>query len=675
MMLGTPFLLKSQKSQSPIVGSGLLHHIWFSQNNAEQLASLSTIKQPAGVMLRMEGQQIIVRLPKDVSVTNLLQTSVEHKTQDLGDTGSLCHGVHHSTNYSRVICLTLHILLVLVHITLLGISFKQKEKTIMFSINLQDTISFWIKFVATALGTIYYSLLLYVMQQQATLSNIRKYCTLTTTHDKLCSWSGIGSSLSTLYNQISLPVSVLATLSITAYLLALSALHVTTPALLSIETFNYSNSFEVPLLGRPQWNDSRYNTTLTYVQYVAEFLPWIGNLDESQTLGLFNGSLYDISTEFYPGGMANVSAIGFNVTCGYIPWSNAVGDEFGTFTVTLEPTSEFIYIDAPGPDILAIHDPTNLNETDLGYSKSIIGYTTNKLLDSEQHTGFPVIPTKENNSTISYFQIFRCSRGLVQQHGTLDTGTGRIIPSSLQPNLQKNHSKWHMYNASGESNNSSTLLEGDSWAIILETLPFSGMQLSESTVGSGDQYLMSQLGLDFVDQNVSNQTASNRTLYLHDVENALGNLLASVFWIAGHIHQSQLRTNFEESQNDTDLSGGDGQIVVVHEPADSPVLETGIMTVNQVHTAARLNLNRLGISLGLGLSITLLFLAITFSPKAGTSKPVLNGMGLLQMIWLFQHHPELGEITEQAEETTEYGLRIAGLVKVRLLDALSDWLL
>ncbi|KAF7341200.1 hypothetical protein MVEN_01855200 [Mycena venus] len=674
MMLSTRFLFKSQMSQSPIVGRGLLHHTWFSQRYKEQLAFLSTVQPPIELKLRIEGQKII-QLSKDASLMKPRQTrpefTVEHKTQDLGNPRSQqgedkLLSVHHSTNYSRVFCLTLHILLVLTHIVLLGVSFKQKEKTIVFPINLQDKFSFWTKFIATALGTIYYSLLLYLMQQQATLSNIRKYCTLTTMHDKLSCWSGIGSSLSTLYNQISLPVSVLTTLSITAYLLALSALHVTTPALLSVETFNLSSSFEASLLGGPQWNDSHYNTTLTYVQYVAEFLPWIRNLDQAQTPGLFNGSLYDVSTKVYPGGTANVSAIGFNITCGYIPWSSAVGNEFGTYNVTLEPTSEFVYIDAPGPDILALHDPTLFGEPDLGLSKSIIGYTTNKLLDSDQRTGFPVIPEKGNNSTLSDFQIFRCSRALVQQYGTLDTGTGEIIPPSLHPNLQKNHSRWHMYDLSGDTNNSSTLLGGNSWATILGSLPFSGLDLGEFRVESGDLYLMSQLGLNPVDQNISNQTASNRTLYLHDVENALGSLLASVFWIAGHIHPSKLRMNFEASQNNTEVLGGDG------EPGDSPVLEMGSMIVNQVHTAARLNLNRLGISLGLGASIILFCLSITFYPDAGTPKTVLSSMGLLQVIWLFQHHPELREIIEQAEKTTEYGLRIAGLVKVRLLDPQPD---
>jgi hypothetical protein len=84
------------------------------------------------------------------------------------------------------------------------------------------------------------------------------------------------------------------------------------------------------------------------VRDVAEFLPWLQNLDESQTPGLFNGSLYDVSTEGYPDGRANVSITGFNINCGYIPWSSVEIDGFGLYNVTLEPTSEYIIIEAPG---------------------------------------------------------------------------------------------------------------------------------------------------------------------------------------------------------------------------------------------------------------------------------------------------------------------------------------
>lgn len=62
------------------------------------------------------------------------------------------------------------------------------------------------------------------------------------------------------------------------------------------------------------------SSTIAFIQTAGAFLQWIGHLDESKTLGLLNGSLYDVLTEGYlGGGTAQISAVGFNITCGYIP--------------------------------------------------------------------------------------------------------------------------------------------------------------------------------------------------------------------------------------------------------------------------------------------------------------------------------------------------------------------
>lgn len=59
------------------------------------------------------------------------------------------------------------------------------------------------------------------------------------------------------------------------------------------------------------------------MQNDAEFLEYLHNFDLSQTIGLFNGSLYDMLTDVYPGsGVMNTSATGFEVTCGYLPGVN-----------------------------------------------------------------------------------------------------------------------------------------------------------------------------------------------------------------------------------------------------------------------------------------------------------------------------------------------------------------
>jgi hypothetical protein len=54
--------------------------------------------------------------------------------------------------------------------------------------------------------------------------------------------------------------------------------------------------------------------------FPAQFVEWMGNLDNSHKLGLFNGSLYEVLDHNTAGiGSAQVSAMAFNITCGYFP--------------------------------------------------------------------------------------------------------------------------------------------------------------------------------------------------------------------------------------------------------------------------------------------------------------------------------------------------------------------
>jgi hypothetical protein len=62
-----------------------------------------------------------------------------------------------------------------------------------------------------------------------------------------------------------------------------------------------------------------FRASLLFFTTTLNFLPWIGNLNESETLGLFNGTLYDtLESAVLTGTTTQVSAIGFNVSCGYI---------------------------------------------------------------------------------------------------------------------------------------------------------------------------------------------------------------------------------------------------------------------------------------------------------------------------------------------------------------------
>lgn len=177
-------------------------------------------------------------------------------------------------NNLRIVCMALHILLVIVHITLLGLAVARTEHNIIFSINLQQNVSFWCKVITTVFGTVrpvihlcphltfpmktYYSLLVYLTQRLAMSSALKTYSLLTATHDKLSAWAGIGSAIFTIYKQLALPASFFGILNISLYLFSIAILHITTPELLSVQTFNVLIPSTVETQSIPQWNEASY---------------------------------------------------------------------------------------------------------------------------------------------------------------------------------------------------------------------------------------------------------------------------------------------------------------------------------------------------------------------------------------------------------------------------------
>jgi hypothetical protein len=62
------------------------------------------------------------------------------------------------------------------------------------------------------------------------------------------------------------------------------------------------------------------STRAFFNTYPLLVLPWWGMFNGTQTPGLLNNSLYEIlENTTLTNGKAQVSAIGFNITCGYLP--------------------------------------------------------------------------------------------------------------------------------------------------------------------------------------------------------------------------------------------------------------------------------------------------------------------------------------------------------------------
>ncbi|KAJ7128681.1 hypothetical protein C8R44DRAFT_733006 [Mycena epipterygia] len=636
-------------AKGSIESIGLLQTIWLCQRYPNHPNLFQNVVDPTDSNLQKAGL-VKVQLSDDTFLgpevaqghlyrnggipTKNLQLSSENHLHADSSTSSLIQQSpdtltkHH---YLKTISMILHVLLVLVHATLLGMLLSGKGHGIIFPLQLQSIVSSGIKVAANTLGTV-------------------------------SAWAGIGSSLSTLSQQFALPVSASTTLWILGYLSAISALHATTPALVSVEIFNLTVSSMVDIKGIPQWNSSNHTDTLSYMENLSPgFLPWLRTLDQSKTLGLFNGSLYNVLIDSFPGsGTAVVNATGFNISCGYLPGINTELN-----TTTSSPTGEGFYnisfttmngwvvVPAPGPDIITLYAMTNSSPSAYPeLSGSIIVYTTSTVIDSSGQTGSPATLTQGRvNPNVPGLQFLQCFKILVSQQVTVQAGSGTIIPLSLQPTVYKNHSNWESHDVVASGSTDTTLLGGDAWVQLLATPePRGGIgPVLNGTFGgyftsSGlDTYLMQQLGCNppLMFNEIS---GPSHTLYLHDIENALSSLVASIFWIApGYVAPQYIVADIQ----------------------NPPKLATGETMLMQVVAAARL-----AVSLGLGASLLALMLVVAFSTGHG-SKTSLNGIGLLHIMWLFKHHPELSEIIEQVEDPTNYNLRVAGLAKTRLLDALQ----
>ncbi|KAJ7192332.1 hypothetical protein GGX14DRAFT_595899 [Mycena pura] len=437
-----------------------------------------------------------------------------------------------------------------------------------------------------------------------------------------------------------------------------------------------------------------------------EFLPWRGILDDSQMLGLSNGSLYEILDATTPGNdKALVSAIGFNITCGYLSPEIQVTNEDIALLVDGVPYG--IDSDELAPNTVSV-DPLDSKNNLLSILSTIA------ISDSEGHQGSPIVFDQQSpsvlqnltrlNLNISQLELLQCSKSLTAQTGLISAQSNTIINGSLYPDIHKTQSTWISGLELDFGSQDSSLLGNDLWSAILafafygalgdstlkyiaghgailpwinglddsKTLGLSNGSLydvlEQAYPGSGLTEILEgesepEIGFYVIDASSLTERfnstdlwilVTTQVIYLHDIENALSNLLASVFWAGGNVHLSPLAIQSQFGS------------------VNLPNVSAGNATVQQVVSAARLNISLPAVSIGLAGSILLLVLIGWISIGTNNSNPPLARLGLLQIIWIFEHHPELHEILEQVDDPTDDNLRSAGMVNVCLAAAFAS---
>lgn len=195
------------------------------------------------------------------------------------------------------------------------------------------------------MGQVYCALLVFVTQILSMQRSIQVDQTLTATHDNAAAWAGIGSATALLWNQKAVPASFISVLAVLLYLGNILVLHVTILGLFPLETSNSTRFVPVITHGLPTFNFSGYDLsipldrddawwvkccrnvpshyfspdrqdTMDYARRTLYFLPSI--LESTTTLGVRDGTLYDVPERNVGTGNVTVNATGFNITCRYV---------------------------------------------------------------------------------------------------------------------------------------------------------------------------------------------------------------------------------------------------------------------------------------------------------------------------------------------------------------------
>ncbi|KAJ7738876.1 hypothetical protein B0H14DRAFT_3515915 [Mycena olivaceomarginata] len=477
---------KSHKPETdnPIDGTGVLQAIWLYRNHPELETQLNQVDNPTEMNLRKAGMvrtrlvgagrrrrescECALSPPQIFTMSSSLpsqprsESDQSSSVRDSDSAESLLHSAVELFKMSRkasklkrfdssrtlhFLSLVLHSLLVGIHLAFLAIWARGLEHRITFSLDNQKIVNFLITAIANTFGTVYTAALVFVTQRLWTRRNLQADRTLTAMHDGAAAWTGIGSALSQLWSQRTTSGSVVGVVSVFLYLANILVLHITTPALFAFETFNSTWPVHVVTRSLPtlksfsqvNWTDPDNASDAMYVfsqsSYVAGslyFLPSI--LGSNTSLGLKDGTLYDLVDGNSGVGNVTVDATGFNITCNYLR-AVTINGTTGVPIHGISPSS-----DSKGHTVKLDGVPAyNLFPTQRGI---ICPLPDEQRVPSDNYLPEVTLNPPMNTfaDPLSSIQIFRCSQSLVTQKAVVNAQTRQIL--SVEPNIHKTTSMW-----------------------------------------------------------------------------------------------------------------------------------------------------------------------------------------------------------------------------------------
>jgi hypothetical protein len=193
-------------------------------------------------------------------------------------------------------------------------------------------------------------------------------------------------------------------------------------------------------------------------------------IGSNTTLGLYQGTLYDVLDANTGTGNATVNAIGFDITCGYLtdgplsitgsnsswiqnPWYLPLNYSEDILAIEIPYSGKIVecFQASAIPDMVTEPGVISRPSVDAGVTpreNSGFFYSTIPILDSSGTAG-PWInldsPMGDTSSTFTVFrvQVFQCFHTLIPQKAVVDTRSGQLI--ALESNIEKNTSSWVPY--------------------------------------------------------------------------------------------------------------------------------------------------------------------------------------------------------------------------------------
>ena len=132
---------------------------------------------------------------------------------------------------------------------------------------------------------------MFIVQQLGLSKLIAQRHFLTTVHDTANAWTGVGAAVYSLFQQQNLSSSMWLIVGVAVYLGCVSVIHIASTTIMEFTTYNSTSTVLVQTL--MPWPNSTVISHGSWIDAI-QTIPPIGLIDNLQTPGLLNNTIYDV---------------------------------------------------------------------------------------------------------------------------------------------------------------------------------------------------------------------------------------------------------------------------------------------------------------------------------------------------------------------------------------------